>query len=85
MIHLAKTMSETKVELQQRKIRNGIRKENARQQKKIWDKLTAPAPPPPFGDIKMKVTRQTITSKTRKLKAGWKCYDMEADTWLNQK
>ena len=37
-------MSESKVEMQQRKIRNGIRKEKEARERKMWDTLSSEAP-----------------------------------------
>ena len=41
-------MSESKIELNARKIRNGIRKELEARQKKLWDTLSTEYTPPPF-------------------------------------
>lgn len=59
-------MSETKIELHQRKIRAGIRKSKEAQKKQMWQKL-ATVPPPP--DVPITVYR----CKRAKGKSVWYC------------
>jgi len=62
-------MKETKVELNQRKVRNGIRKQKEVRQKIVWDKLTAVSKPAPKIDFTLH--NKTVTAIPRTIKAGW--------------
>jgi len=65
-------MKETALQVHQRKIRNGLRKQAAayqRQKEQIWDKLKYVPVPDPFENIQ--VTRQQVHGQSRTLKAGW--------------
>lgn len=65
-------MSESKIELNERKIRNGIRKEQETRKKQMWNKLSGTYTTKfTFGDMRMEVTKQAVTTPPRKLKAGW--------------
>jgi hypothetical protein len=59
-------MNESKIELNARKIRNGIRRQKAREQDKIWKKLSTSAPPDPLQNLV--IEKIAVTAKSRKLK-----------------
>ena len=83
-------MSESKVEINQRKIRKGQRKSTEAQQKQVWDKLSAPPvlPPKPLSSPFASSATVKITRSSEK--QVWYCpadlegktfSDIEIDEW----
>ena len=65
-------MKETAVQVNQRQIQNGIRKQAEavqREKDKVWDKLTEVKKPANLADIQ--VVRRAVSASTRKLHAKW--------------
>ena len=65
-------MKESAIELQKRKIRNGIRKQAEkiqREKDKVWDKLKEVDEGGRV--INIEVVKKTVEAKTRKLTAKW--------------
>ena len=63
-------MKETAMDVNERKIRNGIRKQRQkieREQQKVWDRLKDTTP----SHAGMTIERKMVYAQTRKLEAGW--------------
>lgn len=80
-------MSESKIELNARKIRNGIRKELEARQKKLWDTLSTEYTPPPFTvNFRMgslQIGKQSVTPITyaKNAKKSWEEVDLKGHTF----
>ena len=78
-------MSESKLELNERKIRNGIRKEKEAREKKLWDTLSTEYRPPPFAVTfrmgPLNLTTQPVTAKTHNAKKSWDEVDLKGKTF----
>ena len=81
-------MSESKIELNARKIRNGIRKELAVQKEKMWDKLSTEYSPPPFtvtfkmGPYDARI-RTKSSPRTPTPKKSWDEVDLKGDSFYS--
>ena len=80
-------MSESKIELNARKIRNGARKELEARQKKLWDTLSTEYTPPPFTvrfimePYDKKIYTKSVTPVTHNAKKSWEYHDCKGDTF----
>ena len=80
-------MSESKIELNARKIRTGRRKELEARQKKLWDTLSTEYTPPPFtvtfrmGPYDTKVLSRSVTPATHNAKKNWEEVDIKGLTF----